>query len=62
MDIDAFLVVLIQAKFVEQKDWLMWCQHSPACLQLCVMQQRTVSSDGKLFMRRFRCLQVVKSI
>lgn len=35
MDVDAFLVVIIQAKFVQQKDWLMQCWHSDACLQVC---------------------------
>lgn len=42
MDIDPFLVVLIQAKFLQHKDWPMQCRHSQACLQLCAMQQRTL--------------------
>lgn len=42
MDMDPSLVVLIQAKFLQHKDWPMQCWHSQACLQLCALQQRTL--------------------
>lgn len=42
MDTDPFLVVLIQAKFLQHTGCPMQCWHSWACLQLSAMQQRTL--------------------